>query len=1078
MKNRKSFLTKVRCTLFLLCLFLPGITANAQITGKFLATGIVTDDRGEPIMGATVVALGTPSSTITDANGKFTFTIPDNTELRITFIGSIPKTVNSSRTFMKIILSDDNKQLAEAVAIGYATVKRANMLGAVVSLSGSEIEDIPVGNLSQTLVGKLAAVSVSETTGRPGSSTPLTIRTSGSFSTDADVPLFIINGVICESQDEFDMLDPTEVESISILKDAAAAVYGARAAGGAVIVTLKKGKEGKARISYSGQIGYETPTEFPTMLSAYDQAVLLNEKARGSSGSSISTSNDFDYSTNSSMYTVDELDAFKDMNYNWLDYAWQNSYSLRQTINLSGGSDKVRYFAGGSMWKENGNFQNIEVNKYTLRTSLEADVTDEVTASLELSVNNQKKLYPYMEGDGQDNMNGLYKLLLSTPYWQPGKVGDNYVENGDEVNPLALLESDCYKKSLSTNTGINASLTYKPKYISGLTASVRFNYKDTHSSERQRVTTYTAWEYGVSGTNNHIYDITNPLESSVKNSGNSKLSLIYGQGTSYQLNAGLNYDKSFGDHHITALLNYEQSESNTDEGRLRKNGEIVPGLDRMSAYSKIEYATSSMTNSGRLSMIGRFSYDYKNKYLLESSFREEASVKFDADNRWGFFPQLSLGWRISEEDFYKDHVNFMNYLKIRASAGLLGQDNGVGSYEYLYAYVLSEDNDDPAQFFGDGSTDSGLLSGLGVENNGIVTSGVTWEKTQSYNIGVDAKFLNGAIDFSIDGYFKHTWDIFDQVYLVYPDILGAGSTSSSSPKINYGIENAWGTDIELGYNGKFSNDANYYIKGNFSWGDNKVIKRYQDPKYKNTYAWDEGKSDNRLDYCYKTNGIFRTQEQLDSYMAEHPGMTYWGETPKLGMLIFEDVARAGNTSGGEGYYVNEKDGVVDDYDVTDVGKKSGTPFAYGFSLGSSYKTLRIDMTFTGGWGGYTMMHKDERVSSTPLTSTTNVPSYWKDSWTPDNTDAKYPSVAYSVNGKEADFWLRSASVLRLRTINLSYTLPKNLTTKWRVPSARFFLTCTNLLTLWDDFDYKDGNLARYYDYPLMRSFNFGLNLNL
>lgn len=1066
--------TKFRLAALLLVGFCISLQATAQVVVKI--SGTVTDEKGEPIIGATVQVPGTPIGTATDLNGFFELQAAEGSELRVSYVGYKPTIVKATKTTMRLIMLEDTKSLGEAVVVGYGVVKRENLLGSVSALTGQEIEDIPSGNLSQTLVGKLAAVSISETTGRPGSTTALTIRTSGSFSTGSDIPLFIINGVICESQDEFDMLDPSQIESISILKDAAAAVYGARAAGGAVIVTLKKGQEGKAKITYSGQAGYTMPTRFPDMLSAYEQAVLMNEYQRP-----FGLTSPVEYSL-SGAFTSDELDAFKSLDYNWADAAWRNSYQLRNNLTVSGGSDKVRYFVGGSLWNENGNFTNIDVKKYTIRTSLEADVTEELTASLEISTNNSDKVFPYMQGDGQDNMNGMYGLLLYTPRWQPYKVGDKYVDTGTTAaNPLALLESDCYKHSMDVSTTINAAVTFKPKKIPGLTANVRYSYSDGHSHEKQYTSPYLTWDFERYGTNNHLFDLNTPIGYYANNTGdNERITLGYDKNNSYQLNASLNYVKQFGKHNLAAMINYEQSENEGDGTSIRAINQQIPGLERLEAYEKVDIYSSRLSAGGRLGFIGRISYDYAGKYLFESSFREEASVKFSPGNRWGFFPQAALGWRVSEEDFFKDAVSFMDYLKVRASAGLLGQDNGLGSYEYLYSYTLST-----GQFFGT-TTDDGKKNGLSVMRNGLVTEGVTWEKTRSFNVGIDTKFLDERLDFSIDAYYKHTWDIFDNASVTFTDIVG--TEGSSIPRINNGIANAWGTDVELGYTGRISDVSSFGIKGNFSWGDNKIIRKQQDSKWKNTYAWMEGRPTNvgengyKIDYAFASKGIFQSQEQVDAYMVEHPGMTYFNTQPAVGMLVFKDVSRAGDVAQGEPYYVNEPDGKVDEFDLVPISKRSGTPFAYGLSLNYNYKTFKVEMTFTGGWGGHTIMNKAER-SGPYISSTTgmniNALSYWKDSWSVDNPTGVYPNVTYKgLNELPSEFWLRSSSILRLRSINFSYTLPRDYTVKYGLPSTRVFLTTTNLLTLYSQFKYKDANLSRYYDYPLLRAFNLGLSLSL
>jgi TonB-linked SusC/RagA family outer membrane protein len=1064
-RQRSLLLPMLLFVLFLLAMPWTSFsqTTGTQTTGKI--TGVILDANGETMPGVTVMVLGTTAATQTDGNGVFSVTGTEGRDLKISCVGFLTKTIKATSTFMRIVLSEETKYLKEVVAIGYGAVKRENLLGAVSSMTGKEIEDIPAGNLSQAIVGKLASVHVSETTGRPGSTTPLTIRSAGSFSTGSDVPIFVIDGIV-RDQDWFDMLDPSQVESLSVLKDGAAAVYGARGAGGAVLVTMKRGKEGKARVSYSGQYGFTTPTRFPTMLSASEQATLLNIDTYNSD---LYTEADYDDYPN--LYTADEIAAMQNVKYDWLDAVWQNSQQLRNTIGISGGSDKVRYYAGGSMWNETGNFKNIDVKKYSLRTSLDADLSDEITASMELSLNNNDEKFPYLVGDNEENMNGFYKTLLTTSYWIPYKVGDRYVNLGNDTsNPLAILDSDCYKSSLSISTAINASLSYKPKSIPGLTASVRFGYTLSNDASRQYVSPYQVWTYGRTGTHNHLYDVTNPISSSWKNTGdNERLTLAYGKSTSYQLNTGLSYVRSFGKHNVSGFFSYEQSENSNDGISMRYINQLIPNKEVINAYNAFDIASSTLTNSGRIGFVGRLNYDFAGKYLLETSFREEASVKFAPGHRWGFFPQLALGWRLSEEDFFADLLPYINYLKIRGSAGLLGQDNGVGDYEYQLNYTLMTSY---GQYFGTGNDDA-VARGIEPQNNGIQTIGVTWEKTRSYDVGIDTKFLNGMFDFTIDGYYRHTWDIFDNVSSVFSKLVG--TEGSGIPKINYGIVDSWGIDFELGYNGKIDKNSDYYIKANYSWGDNIVLRKYESDRYTGTWASAVGRSTNQGEQGYNVTGMFRTQEQVDAYMQLHPGMTFFGETPQVGMLIYEDIARAGAAN--ELYYVAEPDGIVDEFDLNWIGGKSGPIHAVNLSLGYSYKTFRADMTLTGGFGGTSIVNKTERVGPT---ATSNVPSYWNDSWTYANPNAAYPSVAYGsgVLDKASTFWLRSSNILRLRTVNLSYTLPKEMTVKLGIPSLRVFLTGTNLLTLISDFQYKDANLARFYDYPLLRSFNLGLNISL
>ncbi|MBN1186992.1 MAG: SusC/RagA family TonB-linked outer membrane protein, partial [Bacteroidales bacterium] len=954
----------------------------------------------------------------------------------------------------------------EVVVIGYGSVKRANLTGAVTDIKADEIEDVTVGNLSSALEGRLVGVKVGQSTGIPGAETTFRIRTVSSYSRAREDPLFVIDGVIRDKK-AFDLLDPSEVKSISILKDAAAAVYGIRAVGGVVLVETKHGIQGKTKVNYSGTFGIAKATQFPEMLNARELATMWNDildlwKMDGNKPSR------YDY------YSEDEMEHFDTNSYNWIDELWKNAYQAKHTFNVSGGTEKVNYFTGASYHNITGSLDNLYYQKYSLRTSLDAKITDDLTASLGINYYQSSKKQPYFSGESQEDvLRETYKQALTALPWVPPTIDGYPVDNWISSNPYALLESGSYKSANSKDINIQGSLEYKIPFIKGLKIRLQYSLTEGFGRGKQYAQNYEQFLFKTTGSHRHIIIDTLPPEKSRFYDNTEGLQESTDMDKEYQLNTSINYNRTIGKHDIAALLVYEQSESESEGYWTRvEGGADVRGYEYLWAYRKSNLENgSSAKQKGNLGYIGRINYSYAQKYLVEATFRYEASPKWHPDYRWGFFPSVSTGWVVSEEQFFKNNISFISFLKFRGSAGLVGNDN-VDPFMWKLQYK----GDEVGAVFGQTQT-----NGIKAKHEGVSVPKVTWQKTRSYNIGMDIRFFEEHIILGMDYYYRFTYDILNKRQSTIPTTFGI---TGNFPEENYGEMYAKGFELELGYNGKIGNDLRYYAKGNFSWDKARPLKLFQNPTVVGSWK-DELKNDDSNQPGYICLGVINTQEELDAILAEHPNYRIeQGERylePQLGMLYYKDVR--GNhyidSATNKLAYTPPNDTINGD-DMTIIAEYTNPPYYYGFSLGASYKGLKVDLTFSGAFGHKVFISKDEQALPDPEEGiASNVFGFWSDYWTPENPDAGYPRpYNYGLAEQNSTFWMRDGHTLRLTTINISYRLPANLTVKWKIPELRLFFTAGNIWTIINPFDHKDPSVSRAYDYPMMRTYNFGINFTL
>lgn len=1066
---------------FLLPTALLAQSTNQQITVK----GKVLDEKKEPIIGATVLVLGTSTGTVTDIDGNFSLKANTSSTLSFSYIGYSNQKLKASTLPMTVVLKEDNAKLEEVVVVGYNTVKRANVAGSVTSLDTKVIRDIPTVNLASALAGTMPGIHVSEPTGNPLGTAKVSIRINGTFSA-TDEPLYVIDGFI-QSESAFNMLDASEVENISVLKDASAAIYGVRGANGVVIVTTKRGTVGKPKISYSGSLGVNQGIKMPEMMSAYEQGVALNDLwnqevlYKGSDP------------TKKNFFSAAELNRLKSVDYNWLEQGWHDSYNTRHTVNISGGTKDLRYFVGGSYMYNNGNFSKLDVNRYGIRFGVDANITKQLTGTFSMDFNQRKTNMPYNQSDTEaDRMYGTFSELVRTPRFIPSYINGLPVNYTNGNHALELFNSGSYQKNKSAGNTIGMSLNYSFEKIKGLNAKLSANYSTSSSFGKRVSVPYYLYGFVKDAEYSHLlsneqlaYDDKN-YRRIVYNGDKIYESASYSY--SYQVNPQISYTNHFGKSNIDAMLMYEQSESGGNGLSESRSTVVIPGYEVMEGYSTTGQTTASNINNlaRRQSFIGRFNYTYDDRYILEATARYEASTKFAPGYRWGLFPSASVGWRVSEEEFFENLLPVIDNLKVRASYGRLGNDKATEN-QWRTSYALN------------GSTLMGggvLSANLKPQNGGLVYFISSWEKTDSYNGGIDMRLFN-ELSIAFDGFYKHTFDILDNPQSEFPQSSGITGTI---PKINFGIQNAWGGEIELAWNKQLTKDWSLGIKANYAYAMNKVIKKYQNPGIVGLWNDELGKV-SQGEVGYTSRGIARTQQDIDDYIAYLKGNyeSFYGttgvvrafsvseENMKPGMLMYEDVGSASYKDENGVWHDGKPDGIINENDQRIISKYSFSPHNYGFSLGCKWKDLSIDALFTGSFGSSVLFEKGFWTSASGggrtgdfLSEYSNQLREWYGNyWTEENPNAKYPRLDdYSNRQYRSTFWMRNGHDLRLKTINLSYNLPSKSAKMIGLEQCRVFMQASNIWTIINPYPYKDASVGFWSDYPMIRTINFGLNITL
>ncbi|HEV2483617.1 MAG TPA: SusC/RagA family TonB-linked outer membrane protein [Puia sp.] len=1027
--------------------------------------GKVVDSDGHPLQGVTVQVKGTGIGAKTDQNGEFSLDVPENSKtIVISYVGMETREVDiRKQSDVTLTLKPSATQGQDVVVVGYVTQKKSLLTGsvAVAKLDESDRE-VPTASAGNLLAGRLPGVTVTTPAGPPGQVAPtITIRTANSWN--AQPVLYVIDGKISSATD-FNNLSPIEIDNITVLKDAATtAAYGSRAAGGVIVVTTRMGKAGKSRITYSFNSGKDVRGRNEALTNAVQWGELYNQINPGSGpiGTDLSQQ-DLDY------FQTHNFDgAGYGYGFNNLKYVYRNPYTATHNLSIEGGNDKIRYFVSGSYADQQGFFNGLDYKKYNLRANITADVNKDFQLFFGGSLNNNITNSPNWNGGGlAGQVYDLYqKLLIWQPYMPEFTTSGKPVSYGWIANMGAVTQGQGgYAKDNYLRPVFTLSGTYKMPFLNGLSAKATFTKSYSYDANKVYSTSYnmydvrqyTPYQWGLQDTS-----IVGVSQSTTT----PGLAETVGWGGDKQLDFQLNYQRSFGLSHVMGTLVYE-AYSQTGTGlNASVNGFPLYTTDQWWATTSNQNTTTpsggvvpnknvsnsqtySDTTVGRRSWVGQFFYDYADKYMASFTYRYDGSMKFAPNERWGFFPSGSLGWIMSKEDFMQG-ISWLDMLKLRASVGLIGNDN-VGGWQWQQSYVTGNN-----AFFGTApSTNAGLTYGS------VVNPFLTWEKSLNKNIGVDINFLR---HFSATAEYWHTYtyDILGKRIQATPPTF-----SQTLPSVNYGKVKAGGVDLSLTY-------SSHVGKVNFSTG---IVASYGQAHYvlmdqNITYDYQNQVGGGRTTTMvtgYKVDHMIRDQNDLNAWNAANPNYNFNGNPAQLGQFVYKDLSGAGG----------KPDGVITPYDIA-VLRKNNDPVVLGWNIAAEWKGFSIAATFNGEVRHWSAVN----IYASGVEWNREWKNWYTNSWNPNNTGAKYPryygaETGNSVNMAASNFWYAPSNFLRLKFLNLGYTVPSRLYRGY-FSAIRVFASGSNLFII-SKFNkqYYDPEMTSGTTFPTIRSFNAGVMVSM
>lgn len=1020
-----------------ICLVFQTPLSFAQGMGTIKGT-VVDAKGGNPLSGATIIQVGGDASAVANSKGGFEIKVPDNAVLEISMTGYETKKVKASQV-VRIALLMNNADLEGVVVIGYGTQKKANLTSAVSSINASEIANIPTSSLSNVLAGRLSGTFVRSSTGTPGISSDVRIRSMSSWNGGS--PVYVIDGIV-RDKISFDALDPNEVAEVTVLKDAAsAAIYGSRSSNGVVLITTKSGRKGRVDINVSAIAGTERTGKMPEYMEvgkALDYAAAVN-------GGISQEEKDWVLKNNPK-------------GENYYNAAYQNPNNQRYALSSSGGTDIVNYFIGGSYYNENGFLPTVWFKKYNLRANVNAKLTKDLSVTLNLNNNSgTRNRFNFTYDYGSADLNNLWGKLLYWNVWDRPYIDGKPVNPGWLGNVVEMMKSGGYWRANNQQMDALLSVEYKVPFIPGLSARASYSKNINNNFVKNFAQKQVLYDFKKTGANSLIY--TDELVGQTKSGdpGSEYIGNEYYKSNSYQLNAQVSYDKKFGEHNLSATGVYEQSEGNYNNFSMyRYNFPLFP-TDQFFAASanNSDWSTGgSESQDARVSYVGRVNYDYAGKYLFSSSIRYDGSIKFAPDKRWGLFPSASAGWVISKENFFSkaSRLNFVDFLKARFSYGTTGND-AIGGWQWQDQFAIQGGT----YYLGQNGTTAPRLA-----YNGTPNPDLTWETSKSYNLGLDIAMFK-RFSFTMELWKRHTYDILGPRILVLPAEYGG-----SFPATNYGEVDSKGIELELGYGKTIGKNFQFNVKGNFGFSTNKVVLR---DAAQNAQQVDNpnGKT---LSYGagYQATGIIRNQSDLSKLPADYK---IFGATPELGMMNFADLSGAAGTP----------DGTIDSYDRIVLGQYFGSnnaPITFGLNGFVAFKGFSLDMLFAG-LAGFKNSYNDPWGRN--FGGGGKIPTYHDNAWSENNpggtTPKLYPWGDARSNGytQTSTFNIYDGSFFRLKYLNLGYDLPARWMNKANIKGVKVFASGNNLFCV-TGFKFYDPEISQFMSYPIMKAFTLGIDVKL
>lgn len=1056
-----------------------------------MVKGTVVDAQGEPIIGASVAVKGGAAGTITDMDGKFSLSVPKGSQIVISFIGYVRQFITPKPgEILNITLKEDAQTLDEVVVVGYGTQKMKNVTGAIATVNTKEIADLPVGNLAAALQGQMNGVSISGGDTRPGSQASITVRQPFSLSKDGGTtePIYVIDDFIADGT-AFNNLDVNEVESITVLKDAAASVYGARGAQGAVLVKTKRGKIGRPRISYSGQFGFADEVGRAKMMSAYDYGIYYN-RFMGVSGRN-NTSN-----MHNTYFQPDELETMKSLNYDWLDEAWKTAFTQKHNLNVSGGAENANYFASISYFDQTGNLGTLDYNRWNYRAGVDLKIANHLKVALQVSGNmgHSEKTFNKIGGENDEND---YLTLSNTPRYYPFLIGgESYVRIGPSGKSRNALQQynffqvqDCGDQSINdpNNMQINGSAEYDFDWVKPLKGlKVKFSYSKSISNNKfnqhgTKLDVYYLTKDQMTGSGGNLYEgiADAKIGSNWKPSNGNRLLRDMERTESYQMNFNIMYNRTFGKHTVGALFSIERTESENEKVRFWREAPLLVDNGQSNSATGSKDGETTRSEAGNLSYIGRVNYSYADRYLAEFLIRSDASTKFAPENYWGVFPSLSLGWVMSEEAWFKEKLPWVDFLKVRGSFGIMGKDN---TKPWLWRQRYTSQANKGAVF----GTSSSNDIGWGLKMEAAPNRNATWDKAYKWNFGIDSKFLDNRLSVGIDAYYDKNTDMLVQRDAVVPITIGGAMAAE-----NYDGIDTYGVELSLGWRDRIG-EVDYFVRMNTGWRD----ARYRKKDWPEVLTYDAVYENGPVDmgqWGYNCLGMFRTQEDIDAYVNQYGITSVFGsktETLKPGMLYYRDVRGPMKEDG----TYEGPDGIIDDNDKIQLTKKKSNPYGFTLNFGGEWKGFSLKAQLAASWGGFSEIPSDARCRDEKKLEYNNMPAFMSDMFSeevyredgdgnkillaPANLNARYPNMANeSINNVTSDFWQVSSFRLTLKNISLGYSLPRSVVEKVGISGCRFSATAVNVLSLFNPYpDNFIDPMSSYGKYPALRTVTFGVNL--
>ncbi|MCG2590449.1 SusC/RagA family TonB-linked outer membrane protein [Rhodohalobacter sulfatireducens] len=1018
-------------------------------------TGTVVDgESGEPLPGVNILLKGTSRGTSTNVDGEFELEVESLQDtLIVSFIGyqtmEVPVNGQSELT---ISLHPEAVLGEELVVVGYGTQRRENLTGSISTINSEEIDNVPVANLGQSLAGKATGLFVKENTGKPGSAPSINIRNFGN-------PLVIVDGV---EQANFTSIDPSEVQSFSVLKDASAAIYGSKAGNGVILITTKKGRSNTPIVNYGSSLSVQRPTAYPEFLSTWDFARASNDitdyqrEVRERNGEEYSYSAWNPIPGFDGPYSESDIQAMKNgalPNTNWVDVAL-NDWSPMQNhnINVSGRNEIIGYFVSGAYNKHQGMYQSGDASndRYNIRSNVDVQVNEDLNIAMNLSLRNTDTRDTYV---GTDQI--WMSLRPSMPFYpasypDPNRIPYSGWDANNVLNTTDASRSGYHRVQRQYFTG-SLEASYEIPFVEGLAARAKAYYVGDNRDLKRWGTPYTTWRYDES-TDTYFNPITQNQDYDLVDERYENRRITFQGMLEYENSFG-----SFGDHTVKLLGLYETIDFKSDQIEGNIKGFISPAVDQIFAgNSETQTLFGTAYEEGNVSYAGRLNYDYRGKYLFDATVRVDGSSRFAPGVRWGTFPSFGVGWRISEEDFFQDMTNLFDDLKIRASYSETGYDRNAAAYQYLTTYSFS------------GTHVFGGTPQTGLSPDGLVNTGITWETMNTYNAGLEFSILEGLFGMEVDYFYRLRDGILTTRETTLPNTFGA-----SLPQENLNSIDNRGIEVVLNHFNQI-NDFSYSLSTNFSW----TRAKYKDIEEQDFEDEDlrrlnelSGRWQN-LRFGYETDG-FLTEEDLN---YESSGINY-------------DQSSTPNSTLAPGMpkYVDQNgDGVIDWRDQVRIGKGATPEIAFGFTANANYKNFDMSMLWQGATGYDIALQDHMRYPVGGGQDGGNIPQFLFDGrWTPDNTNSRFPRLSDNNTylGASSDMFLFSAGYVRLKNVTVGYSLPNSLLTRVRgISDLRVHLSGYNLLTFnkLSEFNIdpeSGGNYNGRY-YPQFKSFSIGIDLTI